>query len=626
MEQKKISISDQPAEAGGDQLGNDRYADALVKFMNSSDTPITIGIQGGWGSGKTTLLNFITNKVQDSMVVKLNAWEFSLFHEKGVVAFSLLQGLVEELKKEIELAHKLKKISDETRKIALNLPSLKQIAAEVGIGLLGKLAKTAINAGTAGIVNSIGGNAEAESNLAAINSHGSNSDNGVTSIKELRTALEKAIKAVIDDESKSVKRIVFMIDDLDRIDPTVALDVLDVLKNVMEIRDCVFVLAIDYDVVVKGLKIKFGEKTNENAREFRQYFDKIIQVPFSMPVSAYRDNIDTLLGDLFQRIGIEVETQRLECLSEYAWKLTDGAPRSIKRIVNMLSLLRLLTSENRGGDDLEILFVFVCLQINFPLIFNKIASSPDYMKWTLDNAQTIEWSKLDDAEKEISKNKAFDDKWEQALYLLCRKDVWTQQRAVGLSEILGDLYKMRIEPLTKTEDGTEEKSVGEVLATILTAVSVTNIGDEIQLEQNHRQDQISKLCLAVAEALKIKGNDYARKKKTTRFFWLSKDSYDIKITFNEDSGAASNYSIDFEITVQMPPGKIRAITAWLKSPYAKQIGDFEQSAKWFDIFSKKNVFSFALKDLKDNLDICNKISADLDRNLKIFDRKLNSIA
>lgn len=43
-----------------------------------------------------------------------------------------------------------------------------------------------------------------------------------------------------------------------------------------------FVLAIDYDVVIKGLKPKFGELTDANEREFRSFFDKIIQLPFSM--------------------------------------------------------------------------------------------------------------------------------------------------------------------------------------------------------------------------------------------------------------------------------------------------------------------------------------------------------
>ena len=38
------------------------------------------------------------------------------------------------------------------------------------------------------------------------------------------------------------------------------------LKNIFDIPNCVFILAIDYDVVVKGLESKFGPKTKENER------------------------------------------------------------------------------------------------------------------------------------------------------------------------------------------------------------------------------------------------------------------------------------------------------------------------------------------------------------------------
>ncbi|MDB4698379.1 KAP family NTPase, partial [Akkermansiaceae bacterium] len=67
---------------------------------------------------------------------------------------------------------------------------------------------------------------------------------------------------------------------------------------------CVFVLAIDYDVVVKGLEGKFGKKTEENDREFRSFFDKIIQVPFSMPTGAY--TIEDLMKDRLSVMGINI--------------------------------------------------------------------------------------------------------------------------------------------------------------------------------------------------------------------------------------------------------------------------------------------------------------------------------
>ena len=54
-------------------------------------------------------------------------------------------------------------------------------------------------------------------------------------------------------------------------------------------------LAIDYDVVVKGLEHKFGKQTAENEYEFRSFFDKIIQLPFKMPTGDY-DLVDYING------------------------------------------------------------------------------------------------------------------------------------------------------------------------------------------------------------------------------------------------------------------------------------------------------------------------------------------
>lgn len=63
-------------------------------------------------------------------------------------------------------------------------------------------------------------------------------------------------------------------DDLDRINPSDAVEVLEALKNMFDMNHCIFILAIDYEVVVKGLEGKFGKKTEENEREFRSFLIK----------------------------------------------------------------------------------------------------------------------------------------------------------------------------------------------------------------------------------------------------------------------------------------------------------------------------------------------------------------
>ena len=54
------SITDKPIDKLEDDLLKvERYSKALSNFIKSSDTPITIGLQGEWGTGKTSLMGLM---------------------------------------------------------------------------------------------------------------------------------------------------------------------------------------------------------------------------------------------------------------------------------------------------------------------------------------------------------------------------------------------------------------------------------------------------------------------------------------------------------------------------------------------------------------------------------------
>ena len=87
------------------------------------------------------------------------------------------------------------------------------------------------------------------------------------SLKNCAETLSEILDDTASARAGSTSFVIF-IDDLDRLDPPVAVQVLELLKNIFDLEKCVFVLAIDYQVVVKGLKDKFGEPTEENEWEF----------------------------------------------------------------------------------------------------------------------------------------------------------------------------------------------------------------------------------------------------------------------------------------------------------------------------------------------------------------------
>ena len=52
----KTSLSDIPFSEERNDFGTERYVNGLIRFIEQSDAPITIALQGEWGSGKTSLM------------------------------------------------------------------------------------------------------------------------------------------------------------------------------------------------------------------------------------------------------------------------------------------------------------------------------------------------------------------------------------------------------------------------------------------------------------------------------------------------------------------------------------------------------------------------------------------
>lgn len=206
-------------------------------------------------------------------------------------------------------------------------------------------------------------------------------------LSDLKEALTLSIKESI---GTSKKGIVVFVDDLDRLNPPLAVQILELLKNIFTLDHCIFVLAIDYEVVVKGLEPKFGALNSSNEREFRSFFDKIIQVPFQLPVNNYRP-MDFVLNSL-ESIGYITHVERtLPKVQDIIEKMVVSSvgknPRSIKRLINTLSLNDCIARCCRPAevnDSLHVKFInfaFVALQVCYPKIYNILVLNPIFEKW-----------------------------------------------------------------------------------------------------------------------------------------------------------------------------------------------------------------------------------------------------
>ena len=463
---KKTSVVDQPKKHDSkDQFGMDVYKKALIDFIENADTPITIALQGEWGSGKTSLMNTLEHELTqvDKALyhrVWINTWQYSLMRTPEEAVVTILSGIIDQIGQAIK--------NIEEQKLALYKHFGRWLPKA-------ETAKEAAKFGTKFLLNVVGhlGNIEKLGTDAVAAYEKTKSEPSESDISALKTAIAGLVK---EAKGKSGKRgFLFFIDDLDRIDPPVAVQILELMKNIFDLENCVFVLAIDYDVVIKGLKPKFGELTDKNEREFRSFFDKIIQLPFSMPVSSY--NIDDFLIESLVDIGFvtseEIKLKDFAAdLSEFARLSVGRNPRSLKRLANILSLINLINNQGSKTQDESyeklLNFALVCMQVSYPTIYNYLVAESDFKKWDETLAKRIHLDPLSEAEaKRLDDTKEFDEPWEKALYRLCQKDIFLRNHAFDISRILNKIL-LGI-PADKKQD------VGNVVAEIIQMSAVTNL-------------------------------------------------------------------------------------------------------------------------------------------------------
>lgn len=450
----KSSIIDVPRKHTQDDLfGIQVYQDALIEFVRLTDTPITIALQGEWGSGKTSLMNLLRYNLCDVdgapyFPIWINTWQYSLMKTPSQAIISILEGIINQIG---ALNPNEQKWADSKRKIGGLFKKMASVGTKVAAGAVGI---------DGGLVDELLSGDEAS---------------GASDIMQLKEEIAKLIDEALSKDS-SKQGFTFYIDDLDRIDPPVAVEILELLKNIFDLERCVFILAIDYDVVIKGLMPKFGELTDANEREFRSFFDKIIQLPFSMPVASY--SVDRFLVDALRKIEFfneaELGTPSLaETLSEITRLSVGTNPRSLKRLTNTLALISIINAKQKGGDAASqervakvLNYALVCIQIAYPYIYNQLTEEPDFKAWSEKTASKLKLRALTEAEREtLDATEEFDEEWEKVVFRMCQKETYLSNRVFSVSMLFNKI----------AEIVADDSQLGEVVAKTLELSAVTNL-------------------------------------------------------------------------------------------------------------------------------------------------------
>ena len=343
-----LGLTDKPVSSVEEEsLGIHDYMIALSDFIESCETPMTIAIQADWGAGKTSMMNLVKERLSEKNkrieTIWFNTWQFSQFDMGDDLPISLLTQFVKRLG------------GEDSGEVVQKLASLTKKAG-------GMLAKVALGKAAGDLIDGGGKVVDAlfEENL---------------DISEQIVKLKGDIESIV--EKKIAKdgndRVVVFIDDLDRLVPEKAVELLEVMKLFLDVPRCVFVLAVDYNVVIKGLEKKFGSSVDD--LKGKSFFDKIIQLPFNLPVAQY--DVSKYFKELLSG-KFDYNDEDIEIFVKLANSSVGFNPRSMKRLFNSLQLLNMVArSKNILGSDAvataqekqRILFAILCLQTAYEPVY-----------------------------------------------------------------------------------------------------------------------------------------------------------------------------------------------------------------------------------------------------------------
>jgi len=346
---KTSVIGDNPTAEPG--LGFQDYAEAIADAVRGGESPqFTVGLYGPWGSGKTSLLRAIERILsQDTHTIPVffDAWRYE--RSEHII---------------VPLLHSVYAIVDEHRGAGDKVTDhLKRALKSTIYGL-------SIKIGTPG----------AGVGLSAKDVADKWKSEGLPDLDEAFARPFSELRELWDHLKPT--RIVVLIDDLDRCSPEKVVSVLESINLVMDVDGFIFVLALDYDVLVSAINTKYTHVSGDD------FVQKIIQLPFRVPeLSLERPET---LAELIR--NWEEWTDELpEDLPDHLLNISKlglaSNPRQIKRLINSFLLLHKLFGPNASDSDLKFLATLLGIQLRWPQRFRDFqratSSTDDSEKWEL---------------------------------------------------------------------------------------------------------------------------------------------------------------------------------------------------------------------------------------------------
>lgn len=287
-----------------DMLFYKPYADIVSEAaMGMDQSSLTIGVFGFWGAGKSTLLNLIEKNYKDNkdvICVTINAWMFENYED---AKSAIMEALLRELQSNERLDQKIKdklgslikkidflKIGTKTATIAA--PFVASIATGNPLPVIFSLPKEAEE-----IETTIKGVASSVKNIREdyLKDNSEDKSSVVNNVRAFRKEFEDAL------QDKEIKRVIVMVDDLDRCQPERIIETLEAIKLFLAVQKTTFIIAADDNVIQYAIKKKYPVIDGYDVELDKEYIEKMVQVPIQIPELSSKDIQNYLLLLVLQK-------------------------------------------------------------------------------------------------------------------------------------------------------------------------------------------------------------------------------------------------------------------------------------------------------------------------------------
>lgn len=305
-----------------DHYGFVQIAEKLAPTILSSahESGFVIGIEGPWGSGKSTLLSFIKQQIEanaaDTSVIEVAPWLLGDIAELPRELFSQVKSRVSEI--DTRPTPKRQQVKDAAQGLAQTLDRYSAVTSTAASALefIGQF-----NAPT---------NTAAKLMKRAISAAKQHA--GGPSAIELKRSIETAL-------TRLEHTFVVLIDDLDRLEPNQATEVLRLVKSVANLPNLTFVMCYDRHV------LSIAVEKNLGVDDGSAFIQKIVQVSYGMPLYepfALRTQLKIALDQLRSDLGLpnlepEEASDYRQAIDQHGSTLT--TPREVKAVLNRIKLL-----------------------------------------------------------------------------------------------------------------------------------------------------------------------------------------------------------------------------------------------------------------------------------------------